>query len=320
MPENKPLISVLMPTYNVARFIDEAVESILAQTYENFEFIIVDDCSTDGTYELLQKWAAKDHRIILDRNKENSKICVSLNKAWSRAKGDFIARMDGDDVSTPERLDVLYAYLSKHPDVDLVGSQTISINDKGQIFSCKKLLRSPEFISKCLKYDSTGVFHIWLARRYVYETLKGYRNMPFVEDYDFLLRGQKNGFKYANVEEYVYKVRIRDGNTGSTNGLKQWKATYFVRRINRDSRLSENSVIEAYNQAIKIGKLEEKMYNKARVHMNIAVQSRSKPLKLIYHVLIGMLESRYIFSYIVKAVFFRLLILWEDKKFPRCHA
>ena len=82
---------------------------------------------------MLQKLALLDSRIVLDRNEKNSKICLTLNKAWSKAKGYYIARMDGDDISLPKRLEVLKQYLDDHSDIDLVGSQVISINENGEV-------------------------------------------------------------------------------------------------------------------------------------------------------------------------------------------
>lgn len=316
MYDHTPLVSVLMPTYNVAPFIEEAVRSILDQTYVNFELIIVDDHSSDGTYEILQKLSAIDRRIVLGHNEKNSKICVTLNKAWSRAKGDFIARMDGDDISIPNRLEVLFKYLNSHPDIDLVGSQVISIHEDGSFLSYKRYLRTCEYIKKGNKY-APCVSHIWMARRKVYETLEGYRNIPFVEDYDFLLRGEKEGFKYANVDEYLYKVRIRGGNTGSTNGLKQRKAKYFVQKLNSTNIIDDEQIAEYYQRAIESGEHEQKMYNRAHSHLDLAIRSRKKPWKLVYHVLVGMVESRYVFKYILEMVRMRILLFEENKKICR---
>ena len=315
MDDHRPLVSVLMPTYNVAPFVEEAVRSILDQTYRNFELIIVDDCSSDGTYEILKRLADLDHRIVLDRNDTNSKICITLNKAWSLAKGDFIARMDGDDLSMPERLEVLLDFLNGHPDVDLVGSQVISINETGEVISQKQYLRTPDFIKRGNKYGP-AVVHIWMARSKVYEALNGYRNIPFAEDYDFLLRGETIGFRYANVEEYLYKVRIRSGNTGSANGLKQRKTKDFVYKINHETESTENVEV-LYDEAIKSTKIERERYEKAHTHLDIAILSRKKPWKLAYHVIARMIESRYISKYMTEAVKMRILLSEENKKIPR---
>lgn len=226
------LISVLMPTYNVEKFVSEAVESILGQTWTNFELIIVDDCSTDHTYDILKKYAAADGRIRLFRNDINSKICKTLNRALSQAKGQFIVRMDGDDISSPDRFEKLYRYLQIHPDVDLVGSNTIAIDENGRELGRKDYLLHNKAIQIGNRY-MPAIAHIWMARRKVYDELNGYRDIPYAEDFDFLLRGTIKGFRYANVDEYLYSVRHRNGNTVSSNGLVQRKTANYVKKIHR---------------------------------------------------------------------------------------
>ena len=311
--KNADLISILMPTYNVAPYVEEAVKSILHQTYQHLELIIVDDCSTDGTYEILQKISQTDSRIKLKRNDVNCKICITLNRALKEAEGAYIGRMDGDDVSEPDRFAVLKNNLDEHPEVDLVGSQLISIDESGQILSMKKYLRSPAFI-RLGNRTSSCVPHAWLARRTVYENLDGYRNIPFAEDYDFLLRGEKEGFCYANVKRYLYQVRIRQGNTGSTNGLKQIKLKYYVQDIN-SSRIPY--VEETYQKALTCTISEQKSFLKAHKHLTTAVKSRKKPCKLIYHVLAGCLQSKYVFKYLLETIWVRILIFVEDLCIPR---
>ena len=127
-----PLISVILPTYNVEKYICEAIDSILNQSFSDFELIIVDDCSTDNTYSLCLEYASVDKRVKVFRNEENSKIEFSLNKALSLAKGYYVVRMDGDDISEPKRLEIMKGYLEDHPDIVLVGTSTITINAEGQ--------------------------------------------------------------------------------------------------------------------------------------------------------------------------------------------
>lgn len=306
------LISILMPTYNVAQYIEAAVESILNQTYKNIELVIIDDCSTDGTYDTLKHLAEKDSRIILQRNKTNSKICITLNKALSLAHGRYIGRMDGDDISSPERFEILKKYLDDHPDISLVGSQLISIDEFDNVLSHKKYLRTAKFIRRG-NIVSSSVSHIWLARREVYSTLEGYRNIPYAEDYDFLLRGERY-YQYANVEEYLYKVRIREGNTGTTNGLRQMKTKRYVQNINH-SRVKYSW--ESYNKAIECTDKELKSFAEAYKHLNEAVKSHGKPFNLIYHVIKGCFGSKYVFNYILEAIWVRILITIEDVKYPR---
>ena len=117
--EMKEKISVLIPTYNVDKFVEKAVRSIMLQSYDNLEIIIVDDCSADNTFSILQKLANEDSRIKLFRNKENMKIAATLNFALEQATGKYIARMDGDDIADSTRIETLYNYLQEHPKVKL---------------------------------------------------------------------------------------------------------------------------------------------------------------------------------------------------------
>lgn len=122
-------VSVVMSVYNGERHLREAVESILSQSFTDFEFIIVDDGSTDGTWDILSGY--NDPRIVLLRNEQNIGLTRSLNRGLAVARGGYIARMDADDVSLPERLAIQVAFLDEHPDVGLVGSPPFVIDAQG---------------------------------------------------------------------------------------------------------------------------------------------------------------------------------------------
>lgn len=118
----RPTVSVIMPTYNRADLLPRAIESILAQTYKDFEFIIVDDGSEDNSWEILEYYANRDNRITVVYNDQNRGISYSRNRGNSIARGKYIAVMDSDDIATPDRLAVSVAYLETHPDVTAVNS------------------------------------------------------------------------------------------------------------------------------------------------------------------------------------------------------
>lgn len=103
--KNDPLVSVIMPALNVERYVSDAIESILNQTYKNFEFIIIDDNSTDQTLNIIKDYRKQDSRIVVTRNEENLGVTKSLNKGVKLAKGKYIIRMDADDWSYPERFE-----------------------------------------------------------------------------------------------------------------------------------------------------------------------------------------------------------------------
>jgi glycosyltransferase involved in cell wall biosynthesis len=128
---NNPVVSVVMSVYNGELYLSEAIDSILAQTYTDFEFIIVEDGSTDGTWQMLRAYASQDSRIVLVQNPRNIGYTCSLNIGLLQAKGTYIARQDADDISMPERLAQQVAVLNGCPAVGLVGSHIDVIDSAG---------------------------------------------------------------------------------------------------------------------------------------------------------------------------------------------
>ena len=169
-----PKVSVLMPVYNGEHYLREAVESILDQTFTDFEFIIVDDGSTDNTWQILQSYAASEPRIVLVRNETNVRVARSLNKGLGLARGEYIARMDADDVSLPERLAKQVAFLDESPDVGVVGCAIHVIDADG---SPMRIVRYPTMHALLLwsLCFSTPIAHPTVVfRRAVVERVGGY--------------------------------------------------------------------------------------------------------------------------------------------------
>jgi glycosyltransferase involved in cell wall biosynthesis len=135
---NKPLISVVMPVYNAGKFLPEAIESILSQTVEDFEFIIVDDASTDNSWEIIQDNADKDNRIRAFRNEKNLGVSATTNFAINKTQAKYIARMDADDVSFSDRLEKQLEYLKQNNKVVAVGGQCVVINESNQVIGQKR--------------------------------------------------------------------------------------------------------------------------------------------------------------------------------------
>jgi glycosyltransferase involved in cell wall biosynthesis len=127
------LITVLMPVYNGEDYLRDSIESILSQTYLNFEFIIIDDGSTDSSLEIINSYAKQDKRIIVRKNEHNIGLAKSLNAGIKLAKGRYIARQDADDLSSADRLDIQLSYALSHPQVDLIGSNSYVIDLDGGI-------------------------------------------------------------------------------------------------------------------------------------------------------------------------------------------
>lgn len=134
---NKSKISVLMAAYNSEKYVGAAIESILKQTYKNFEFIIVDDKSTDTTLEIIKNYAAKDKRIKVVSLKKNLGPSLAANIGLRKIKGQYLVRMDADDISEPDRLQKQFDFLSKNPEISMLGGQCKLINSEGSIIGRK---------------------------------------------------------------------------------------------------------------------------------------------------------------------------------------
>ncbi len=120
--QKQPLVSVIIPCYNAEKYVEQAVRSIMNQTYKNLEILITDDCSTDASFAILQKLAEEDARIKLFRNTENQKIVRTLNALVERATGKYMARMDADDISLAKRFERQAAFLEANPDIAICGT------------------------------------------------------------------------------------------------------------------------------------------------------------------------------------------------------
>jgi glycosyltransferase involved in cell wall biosynthesis len=141
-----PKVSVVMSVYNGEKYLCEAIDSILNQTFENFEFLIVNDGSTDRTLEILQSY--RDPRIKVINNERNIGLTASLNKGLKIAKGEYVARMDADDVSFPHRLEQQKAFLDRNPRVAMVGSWAEVIDESGKTQETWRVLTSSHLLKR----------------------------------------------------------------------------------------------------------------------------------------------------------------------------
>lgn len=249
--DTKPLVSVLVPVYNVETYLLESLESIAKQTYKNLEVIVIDDGSSDKTFQLAKYFSKRDARFKVYRNEKNMRIVETLNKGLQLAKGNFIARCDGDDIMDHQRIQRQYEFLIKHPDIALVGCSFRTIDETGRYLRDVRYPGGKALIAKLLPFCSP-VSHIWLARREVYDTIGPYR-LASVEDYDFLLRANLAGFGLDNIEEYFgMQVRVRAGNTVSQYGIVQRRLFNYAKSVNSQERKGNwSAYCKASEDAIK---------------------------------------------------------------------
>jgi glycosyltransferase involved in cell wall biosynthesis len=204
----KPLVSVIMPVYNPGRFLVESIESILNQTFSNFEFIIVDDASTDNSWKIIKSYAKKDKRIIAIKNKINLGVSLTSNIAISQAKGKFLARMDADDISTPNRLFKQINFLKNNLQTIIVGGQCSIIDENNQIIGLKKFPISQKQIKDMIFWAvPVQQGFMMINRSLLPKKFQWYSPSKFsAEEIDLYFNLLKYG-KFANLSDNLYFYR-----------------------------------------------------------------------------------------------------------------
>jgi glycosyltransferase involved in cell wall biosynthesis len=309
--QNK-LVSVIIPVYDVEDYVQEAIESIQNQTYKNLEIIIIDDGSTDNTSKIVEEVAKDDNRIIFYKNEKNLKIVKTLNRALSLANGEYIARMDGDDISALDRIEKKVNFLEENKEFDLVGCSMKAIDTNGKEIGQTIHFSDQNLLLESLKYV-TPVSHIWVARKSLYDKLNGYRYISGVEDYDFLLRMTSAGFQYTNLEEFfAYFVRLgREGNTVSNFGIKQRKMHSYAFKLyeERIKYTKDSFSEESLKQYIKTNNILEKIHSFSSKSLYKAIKSKGKKkyFKMIGYLLISLI-SPYQIIYLINRIKYRNII------------
>jgi glycosyltransferase involved in cell wall biosynthesis len=217
----RPRVSVIMGVYNCERYVAEAIESILNQTYRDFEFIIIDDKSTDRSSEIISSYAKKDRRIKVVKNKKNLGLTRSLNIGLKIARGEFIARMDADDISRPRRLERQVAFLDKHEEIGLVSTFADIIDCNGKKIGEIKYATDDATIRRRMMERNQFIHPASIFRRSV-EKVGGYdETFRSAQDCEFFPRIMTE-FKAANLPEKLLKYRWDfDQNEGFTQSSKQ---------------------------------------------------------------------------------------------------
>lgn len=198
-----PKVSIIMGVHNGENYVSNAIESILSQTYKNFEFIICNDASSDSSLEIIEKYALKDSRIVVLNNEKNLGLAATLNKCIVVAKGEFIARMDDDDFSFVNRIEKQVCYLDNNPEYSFVGGG-IQFVDNNNTFGKLIPKQKPE-LSDVFR---GGVFMhpTIIIKKEVLMSVDGYTSNKYTkraEDYDLWCKVYQKGYKGANIPDIV---------------------------------------------------------------------------------------------------------------------
>jgi len=224
-----PELSIIMPVYNVEYFVASAIQSVLEQTYQDFELIIINDGSTDGSKTVINSFT--DKRISYFENEINSGIVYSRNKGLKMAKGKFVGMFDADDIAHREKFEKQIAFLEKNPEFGMVGSWAKFIDAEGKhIPSGWKLKAKPEAIPAIMLFKNYFVQSAVLYRRECISNYKFQDGFDILEDYLMWYEILKK-YKVWNLQEYLIKYRIHEGGVTKKYQLEKEEKEREVFRI-----------------------------------------------------------------------------------------
>ena len=238
-----PLVTVLMPVYNAERYLEFSIESILNQTFSDFEFIIINDGSSDNSLDIIKSYADKDNRIKVI-NRKNKGLVKTLNEGVKLAAGKYIARMDGDDISMPERLEKQFNYMERHRQVGIVGgyAKLVDINNN---YIDDMIYPISNYFCKLALCNNTVFAHpaIFIRRQVALEFTYSALAWP-AEDYELWMRISKI-WKMHNIPEFLLRYRISDESISSTNKTVQASHSIHLSSVYCDYLLNKALLILA---------------------------------------------------------------------------
>lgn len=209
--KQEPLVSIIMAAHNADKYIAETIESVLSQNYTNWELIVTDDASTDNTRDIVVQYTKKDPRIKIIPLDKSVRQTVARIKAIKISSGEYLAILDADDISLPDRLKIQVNFLEINPDIAVVGSAAELINENGAHIGKKE--KACEFTELAFKLLlQTQFIHSSVCmRKKTYDDIGGYDGVTYriyAEEYDLLNRFVNEGYKLTNLPEILIKYRI----------------------------------------------------------------------------------------------------------------
>ncbi|MBU3159396.1 glycosyltransferase [Clostridium frigoris] len=313
------LVSVIMSVYNEEeKWLMQSIESILNQSYRSLEFIIILDNPDNKKLEnIIKFYNKKDSRIRFFKNEKNIGLVRSLNKALTYVNGDFIARMDADDISIKSRIDKQMEYMGSHPDVDFMGARCINIDEEGtELYRDEIMPEDMKLIRSCLLNVDFINHPTWFFRKGCIDKNEGYREITCAEDYDFLLRLITNGFILGNTNEFLVRYRVRQSGISKSNSLQQLLYSKHVVKMYKD-RVKyghEKETVEDLKN-IKINEHQEKRYSLALEGLTKSkLYKKKNNIYRIYLILKSCISSKYLRILLTDITFHKVKKLMYIKK------
>lgn len=212
-----PLISIFIPVYNSEKYLSETLDSLLAQTFQDFEIVIADDGSTDGSLDIARSYEARDKRIKVLSSPHSGEV-ITRNEAikYTNPNSKYLLNHDSDDISLPTKLEKLVKYLETYSEIAIVGCFAEYFDDEGNYKGQPSIEWKPERIRETFGELNSMVNSAALIRREVFKKIGLYReDMRGIDDYDFFSRALITGFNLANIPEVLHKIRLHPSSIGS---------------------------------------------------------------------------------------------------------
>ena len=284
-------ISIILPTYNGERFIRESIESCLNQTFQNFELIIVNDCSTDNTPLIIEEYAQKDARVKVIRNEFNKKLPQSLNVGFSLAKGAYFTWTSDDNKYASTALEIMLSALKNNAEADLVYCDYTLINEKGQITEIRRF----EDVNKSFN-NWLGCGACFLYKKEIHFSNNGYNPSAFlIEDYDFFVRAYlKYDFLYLPDESLYFYREHGASLTVTQNASINDISKIFLERnlVNLVDKLPSNEIELLYRKlAVYYAVYKNNTEKYVEYLKKLSQTSLSKTIITIFYVLFKKLIS-----------------------------
>lgn len=234
-----PAVTVFMAVYNSAGYLKEAIESILSQTFTDFELLIINDGSTDNSVSIINEYS--DPRIRLVNNETNKGLYYTRWRSIGEARGNLFAILDSDDVAMPNRLAVQHEYMMRNPDVAICGTGTALINSKGEITEVSSHLTGDQNVPMIFQNVLTN--SSVMMRTEIVRAIGSYREFDPAEDYDLALRIAEK-YRIENLEEVLVKYRIHETNTSYNNRGRLFRSlTGIVKDMHLRLGIPESAIL-----------------------------------------------------------------------------
>lgn len=221
-----PKVSIVIPIYNAEKYIAEAIEGLLNQTFKDFELILVNDCSTDNTSEILKEYAQRDKRIKIINNEKNLRVSAAANRGIKEAKGEYIVKQDSDDWSYPDRIEKQVKYMDAHPKVVLSSGNMEICDENMKVKNRTHFPTTHKEIMNVLLQFNPMVHSAMIYRRETFLEVGGYGGINTSEDYLLTMKMASKG-QLGNLEDILVKYRVVNTSLTAKDPMDMHLATLY---------------------------------------------------------------------------------------------